>query len=128
MAPGLKGAEHRARRRMSQGGRRISPLEVDRLGLIRTLREDSLHLGLKVIHLHYTTGVLSDDLNLHDELPNILDLDKPVPTNVDFKKKRHLIAPNSLGISMERAQASREAARKVIDFNLEDIRRLAEDR
>lgn len=102
--------------------------EVDRLGLIRTLREDSLHLGLKVIHLHYTTGMLSDELNLHDELPNILDLDKPVPTNVDFKKKRHLIAPTSLGISMERAQASREAARKVIDFNLEDIRRLADDR
>jgi len=102
--------------------------EVDRLGLMRALKEDTLHLGLRVIHLHYTTGVLSDGVSIHDDLPNILDLDKPVPTNVDFKDKRQLIAPTSLGISVEHARASREAARKVIDFNIDEIRRVADDR
>jgi len=98
--------------------------EVDRLGLMRALQEDSWHLGLKVIHLHYTTGLLSGDRDLHDELPNILDLDQPVPTNVDFGDKRHLVAPTSLGISPEHARATRDAARRVIDFNLDGLHRI----
>ena len=74
-----------------------------------------------------TTGVGSDNLDLHNELPNILDFDKPVPTNVDLKRKPQLIAPTSMGISMEHARASRDAARKVIDFDLEKIRRVTDD-
>ncbi len=98
--------------------------EVDRLGLMRALQEDSWHLGLKLIHLHYTTGLLSGERDLHDELPNILDLDQPVPTNVDFGDKRHLVAPTSLGISPEHARATRDAARRVIDFNLDGLLRV----
>jgi predicted acylesterase/phospholipase RssA len=101
--------------------------EVDRLGLMRTLREDAGHLGLKVVHLHYTTGVLStDDHDLHDELPNILDLDLPVPTNVDFGGKHHLVAPTALRISERHAKATREAARRVIQFNLADLKSVLE--
>ena len=99
--------------------------EVDRLGLMRALQEDTWHLGLKLIHLHYTTGLLSEERDLHDELPNILDLDQPVPTNVDFNQKRHLVAPTSLGISPEHARATRNAARRVIDFNLDHLQRIS---
>lgn len=101
--------------------------EVDRLGLMRALHEDTWHLGLKLVHLHYTTGLLSDERDLHDELPNILDLDQPVPTNVDFKQKRRLVAPTSLGISPEHARATRDAARRVIEFNIGELRQIGAD-
>jgi predicted acylesterase/phospholipase RssA len=102
--------------------------EVDRLGLMRALREDSLHLGLRVVHLHYTTGLLSEGRDLHDELPNILDLDAAVPTNVDFEGKAHLVAPTALGISEEHARATREAAKRVVEFHLAELRAIAEGR
>lgn len=102
--------------------------EVDRLGLMRALQDDTWHLGLKLVHLHYTTGLLSDDRDLHDELPNILDLDKPVPTNVDFTGKSRLVAPTSLGISDERAKATRDAARRVVEFNRKALEDLAAGR
>jgi len=102
--------------------------EVDRLGLMRALREDTWDLGLTLIHLHYTTGLLSEDRDLHDELPNILDLDKPVPTNVDFQNRSHLVAPTALRISDDHARATRDAARRVIEFNLGPLRRVARDR
>lgn len=102
--------------------------EVDWLGLMRALREDTWHLGLKLIHLHYTTGLLSEDHDIHDELTNILDLDKPVPTKVDFKKKRNLVAPTSLGISDEHARATRDAARRVVEFNLRELQAVANER
>lgn len=95
--------------------------EVDRLGLMRALREDTWHLGLGLVHLHYTTGLLSSDRNLHDELPNVLDLDAPVPTNVRFGEKADLVAPTSLGISDEHARATREAARRVVEFHLAEL-------
>lgn len=101
--------------------------EVDRLGLMRALQEDTWHLGLKLVHLHYTTGVLSDERDLHDELPNLLDLDKPVPTNVDFDGKRGLVAPTSLSISDLHARATREAARRVVEFNRGALEALARD-
>ena len=101
--------------------------EVDRLGLMRALREDTWHLGLRLVHLHYTTGVLSDQRDLHDDLPNILDLDKAVPTNVDFDGKKHLVAPTSLSISDLHARATREAARRVVEFNRGVLEAVARD-
>ena len=99
--------------------------EVDRLGLMRALREDTWHLGLSLIHLHYTTGLLSDDGHMQVGLPNILDLDQPMPTNVDFRAKKDLVAPTALGISEKHAKATREAARRVIEFHQNELDALA---
>jgi hypothetical protein len=99
--------------------------EVDRLGLMRALREDADDLNLKIIHLHYTTGVLSTERDLYDELPNILTLDVPAPTNVEFGSNRRMVAPTALRISERHARATREAARRVVQFNLTGLKALA---
>jgi hypothetical protein len=100
--------------------------EVDRLGLMRALREDAGHLGLKVIRLHYTTEVRSEDRDLHDELPNVLDLDALIPTNVEFGRRRQLVAPTALRISERRARALLHRWRRVVEFNLAELKKLAD--